>query len=124
MMGKDKFIGYSPEGNKMKLIYTHKTFNAYLQKDGHWHEILFKNIWKVNERVFNSVTVGDDGKIYLKVVNVSGRTKRWRPTSSTSTQEQGHADDALARGSHRHQRDQDEGGQDAQHQAHRHGIRA
>ncbi len=73
MMGKDKFIGYSPEGNKMKLIYTHKTFNAYLQKDGHWHEILFKNIWKVNERVFNSVTVGDDGKIYLKVVNVSGQ---------------------------------------------------
>ncbi|HIZ73055.1 MAG TPA: hypothetical protein H9964_05710, partial [Candidatus Gallimonas intestinavium] len=73
MMGKDKFIGYSPEGNKMKLIYTQKTFNAYIQKDGHWHEILFKNIWKVNERVFNSVTVGDDGKIYLKVVNVSGQ---------------------------------------------------
>ena len=73
MMGKDKFIGYSPEGNKMKLIYTQKTFNAYLQKDGHWHEILFKNIWKVNERVFNSVTVGEDGKIYLKVVNVSGQ---------------------------------------------------
>ena len=73
MMGKDKFLGYSPEGNKLRLIYTKKTFTASIFKDGEWHEVLFKNIWKVNERVFQSATVGDDGKIYLKVVNVSGK---------------------------------------------------
>ena len=73
MMGKDKFLGYSPEGNTIKLEYTHKTFTAYILKDGEWHQVLFKNIWKVNERIFQSATVGDDGKIYLKVVNVSGR---------------------------------------------------
>lgn len=73
MMGKDKFLGYSAEGNVMKLVYTKKTFTAYLYKDAEWHQILFKNIWKVNERVFQSATVGEDGKIYLKVVNVSGK---------------------------------------------------
>ncbi len=73
MMGKDKFLGYSPEGNVMKLVYTRKTFTASIYKDGEWHEVLFKNIWKVNERVFQSATVGEDGKIYLKVVNVSGK---------------------------------------------------
>lgn len=72
MMGKDKFLGYSPEGNIMKLVYTTKTFTASIYKDGEWHEVLFKNVWKVNERIFQSVTVGNDGKIYLKVVNVSG----------------------------------------------------
>ncbi len=72
MMGKDKFLGYSPEGNQMKLVYTKKTFTASIYKDEAWHEVLFKNIWKVNERIFQSTTVGDDGKIYLKVVNVSG----------------------------------------------------
>ena len=72
MMGKDKFLGYSPEGNIMKLRYTRKTFSAEIFKDGAWHEVLFKNIWKVNERVFQSATVDDDGKIYLKIVNVSG----------------------------------------------------
>ncbi len=73
MMGKDKFLGYSPEGNKLLLDYTKKTFTASLWKDGAWHEVLFKNIWKVNERVFQSASVGEDGKIYLKVVNVSGK---------------------------------------------------
>ena len=73
MMGKDKFLGYSPEGNKLRLTYTKKTFTASIFKDGEWHEVLFKNIWKVNERIFQSTTVGDDGKIYLKVVNVSGK---------------------------------------------------
>ena len=73
MMGKDKFLGYSPEGNVMRLEYTEKTFTASILLGGQWHEVLFKNIWKVNERVFNSVTVGEDGKIYLKVVNVSGK---------------------------------------------------
>ena len=73
MMGKDKFLGYSPEGNILKLEYTKKTFAAHIFKDGAWHEVLFKNIWKVNERVFESATVGADGKIYLKVVNVSGK---------------------------------------------------
>ncbi len=73
MMGKDKFLGYSPEGNIMRLEYTKKTFTASIFLGGQWHEVLFKNIWKVNERVFNSVTVGEDGKIYLKVVNVSGK---------------------------------------------------
>ena len=73
MMGKDKFLGYSPEGNVMKLAYTQKSFRAEIFKDGAWHEILRKHIWKVNERVFHSATVGADGKIYLKVVNVSGK---------------------------------------------------
>ena len=73
MMGKDKFLGYSSEGNKLRLEYTKNTFRASINKDGAWHEILFKNIWKVNERVFQSATVGDDGKIYLKVINVSGK---------------------------------------------------
>lgn len=72
MMGKDKFLGYSPDGNVLKLMYTKNLFTAEILKDGAWHEILRKNIWKVNERVFQSATVGDDGKIYLKVVNVSG----------------------------------------------------
>ncbi len=73
MMGKEKFLGYSPEGNKMKLVYTKNKFTASIYKDGLWHEILDKNIWKVNERVFESATIGADGKIYLKVVNVSGK---------------------------------------------------
>ena len=73
MMGKDKFLGYSPEGNKMKLVYTKKKFVASIYKDGEWHEVLDKNVWKVNERIFESATVGADGKIYLKVVNVSGK---------------------------------------------------
>ena len=73
MMGKDKFLGYSPEGNVLKLRYTPNTFTAEIFKDDAWHEVLHKNIWKVNERVFQSATVGDDGKIYLKVVNVSGK---------------------------------------------------
>lgn len=73
MMGKDKFLGYSPEGNKMRLVYTRNRFDAFIYKDDEWHQVLSKNIWKVNERVFQSVTVGEDGKIYLKVVNVSGR---------------------------------------------------
>lgn len=72
MMGKDKFIGYSANGNRIKLIYTEDKFTAYIFKHGEWHEILDKNIWKVNERVFQSATFGDDGKIYLKCVNVSG----------------------------------------------------
>ena len=78
MMGKDKFLGYSPEGNVLKLRYTTKHFNAYIFKDGAWHEVLSKNIWKVNERVFQSATVGDDGKIYLKVVNVSGKDEKMK----------------------------------------------
>ncbi len=80
MMGKDKFLGYSPEGNVLKLEYTEKTFRASILKDGDWHEVLFKNIWKVNERVFQSATVGDDGKIYLKVVNVSGKDETLKAT--------------------------------------------
>lgn len=72
MMGKDKFLGYSPEGNKMKLVYTENKFTASIYKDGEWHEVLNKNVWKVNERIFHSATVGG-GKIYLKVVNVSDK---------------------------------------------------
>jgi len=73
MMGKDKFLGYDADGNTMKLVYTQDTLTAYINKGGDWHEILFKHIWKVNERIFNSATVGDDDKIYLKVVNISGQ---------------------------------------------------
>lgn len=73
MMGKDKFFGYDAEGNTMKLVYTTKTLTAYIYKGGEWHEILFKHVWKVNERIFNSATVGEDGKIYFKVVNISGK---------------------------------------------------
>ena len=75
-MGKDRFLGYSPEGNVMRLEYTEKTFAASLYKDGAWHEVLRKNIWKVNGRIFHSATVGEDGKIYLKVVNVSGKDEQ------------------------------------------------
>ena len=78
MMGKDKFLGYSPEGNILKLRYTTKHFDAHIFKDGAWHEILSKNVWKVNERIFQSATVGDDGKIYLKVVNVSGKDEKMK----------------------------------------------
>ena len=78
MMGKDKFLGYSPEGNEMKLVYTKNKFVASIYKDGAWHEVLDKNIWKVNERIFESATVGADGKIYLKVVNVSGKDEELR----------------------------------------------
>ncbi len=73
MMGKDKFLGYSPEGNRLRLVYTKTKFTASIYKDGAWHEVLDKNVWKVNERIFQSATVGKDGKIYLKVVNVSGK---------------------------------------------------
>ena len=66
-------LDHDQEGNTIKLVYTKKTFTASIKKDGEWHEVLFKNIWKVNERIFQSATVGDDGKIYLKVVNVSGK---------------------------------------------------
>ncbi len=76
MMGKDKFLGYSPEGNILRLTYTRKEFKASIWKDGAWHEVLYKHVWKVNERVFQSATVGADGKIYLKVVNVSGKNER------------------------------------------------
>ncbi|MDE7453537.1 MAG: hypothetical protein K2N22_03925, partial [Clostridia bacterium] len=61
MMGKDKFLGYSPEGNKLKLVYTKKTFTASIYKDGAWHEVLFKKVRKVNERISPSTTVGEDG---------------------------------------------------------------
>ena len=73
MMGKDKFLGYSPCGNRLRLAYTKNAFRASVYKDDKWHEVLFKNIWKVNERVFQSTTVDEDGTVYLKVVNVSGK---------------------------------------------------
>lgn len=76
LMGKDRYIGYNAEGNTMKLVYTRRTLTAYLKQEKKWHEILCKNVWKVNERVFHSATVGRDGKIYLKVVNVSGREEK------------------------------------------------
>ncbi len=73
LMGQDKFLGYSEKGNRMRFTYTQNLFVCQLEKDGTWHEVLRKNIWKVNERIFQSATVGEDGKIYLKVVNVSGK---------------------------------------------------
>jgi len=75
LMGKDRFIGYSPEGNKMRLAYTRKKLTAHLFKDGEWHFLFDKNVWKVNERVFQSATFDED-KIYLKVVNVSGKEQK------------------------------------------------
>lgn len=75
MMGKDKFLGYSPEGNTMKLAYTAKKLTAHFFKDGEWHFLFEKNIWRVNERVFQSATFDED-KIYLKVVNVSGKEQK------------------------------------------------
>ena len=71
MMGKDKFLGYSPDGNTLRLTYTRKKLTAHFLKDGKWHFLFDKNVWKVNERVFQSATYDKD-KIYLKVVNVSG----------------------------------------------------
>mgnify|MGYP005765834203 FL=1 len=75
LMGKDRFIGYSPEGNTMRLDYTRKKLTAHLFKDGEWHFLFDKNVWKVNERVFQSATFDED-KIYLKVVNVSGKEQK------------------------------------------------
>ena len=77
MMGKDKFLGYSPEGNTMKLTYTAKKLTAHFFKDGEWHFLFEKNIWRVNERVFQSATFDED-KIYLKVVNASGEPQKLR----------------------------------------------
>ncbi|MGN1234687.1 MAG: alpha-L-arabinofuranosidase C-terminal domain-containing protein, partial [Christensenellaceae bacterium] len=74
LMGKDKFFGYSAEGNKLRLVYTETKFKASFFKDGQWHEILDKDIWKVNERVFQSATFDEHG-IYLKCVNVSGEAQ-------------------------------------------------
>lgn len=75
LMGKDRFIGYSPEGNTMRLAYTRKKLTAHLFKDGEWNFLFDKNVWKVNERVFQSATFDED-KIYLKVVNVSGKEQK------------------------------------------------
>ena len=76
LMGKDRFIGYSSDGNTMKLVYTTKKMQAYLYKDGEWHFLFDKNVWRVNERVFQSATYDESGKIYWKVVNVSGSEQK------------------------------------------------
>ena len=75
MMGKDKFLGYSSEGNTLRLTYTRKKLTARFYKDGVWHFLFEKNVWRVNERVFQSATVDGD-KIYFKVVNVTGKAQK------------------------------------------------
>ncbi len=71
LMGKDKFVGYAPRENTLKIIYTKKKMRAYFYKDGEETFLFEKNVWRVNERVFQSATT-DGQKIYLKAVNVSG----------------------------------------------------
>ncbi len=70
LMGKDKFVGYAPEQNTLKIVYSRKKMSAYFCKDGRWNFLFEKNVWRVNERVFQSATV-DGEKICLKVVNAS-----------------------------------------------------
>ncbi len=77
MMGKDKFVGYSPEGNTLRIVYTRKKMTCSFLKDGVWHFLFEKNVWRVNERVFQTATFDGD-KIYLKVVNVSGEAQPMR----------------------------------------------
>ena len=77
MMGKDKFVGYSAEGNTLRLRYTQKKLSAEFLKDGKWHFLFEKNVWRVNERVFRSATFDGD-KIWLKVVNASGEPQKLR----------------------------------------------
>ena len=77
MMGKDKFMGYSPEGNTLKLVYTRDKLGAWFFMNGEWHFLFEKNVWRVNERVFHSATVDGD-KIYFKVVNASGEPQKIR----------------------------------------------
>ena len=77
LMGKDKFVGYAPENNTLKIVYTTKKMSASFCKDGEWTFLFEKNIWRVNERVFQSATV-DGEKIYLKVVNASGEAQPMR----------------------------------------------
>lgn len=77
MMGKDKFVGYSPDGNTLKLAYTKKKLTAHFFKDGEWHFLFEKNVWRVNERIFQSATVDGD-TVYLKVVNASGEPQKMR----------------------------------------------
>lgn len=71
LMGKDKFVGYAPEKNTLKIVYGKKKMSAYFCKDGEWNFLFEKNVWRVNERVFQSATT-DGEKIWLKVVNASG----------------------------------------------------
>ena len=77
MMGKDKFLGYSPEGNTLRLTYTRNKLTARFYKDGIWHFLFEKNVWRVNERVFQSATIDGD-KIYFKVVNVTGKAQKMK----------------------------------------------
>ncbi len=77
LMGKDRFVGYSPEGNTLRLRYTTDRLICHFLKDGEWHFLFDKNVWRVNERVFQSATV-DGEKIYLKVVNASGEPQKMR----------------------------------------------
>ena len=77
MMGKDKFLGYSPEGNTLRLTYTRNKLTARFYKDGVWNFLFEKNVWRVNERVFQSATVDGD-KIYFKVVNVTGKAQKMK----------------------------------------------
>ena len=77
LMGKDKFVGYSPEGNTLRLRYTQDKLVCHFLKDGQWHFLFDKNTWRVNERIFQSATV-DGEKVYLKVVNASGEPQKLR----------------------------------------------
>ncbi len=77
LMGKDKFVGYSPEGNTLRLRYTRDKLVCHFLKDGKWHFLFNKNVWRVNERIFQSATA-DGEKVYLKVVNASGEPQRMR----------------------------------------------
>ena len=69
--------GYSPEGNTLRIVYTRKKMTCSFLKDGVWHFLFEKNVWRVNERVFQTATFDGD-KIYLKVVNVSGEAQPMR----------------------------------------------
>lgn len=67
--GRDAFVGYSGEGNRIKLRYTENGLQASFYQFGAWHPILDESTCKVNGRSFASATCTEDDKVFFKCVN-------------------------------------------------------
>ena len=67
--GRDAFVGYSGEGNRVKLLYTENGLQASFYQFGAWRPILDESTSKVNERCFASATCTEDDKVFFKCVN-------------------------------------------------------
>ena len=72
-LGKEAFVGYSNEGNRVKLRYTERTFEAFFYKFGLWHSVLKRDTRKSNGRIFASATCTKDDKVVFKCVNAGER---------------------------------------------------